>query len=147
MGRPTTPNPHQTNNTPNFCSFSTISVPPPPVTSKVKRPFTRTAFHADSYRNAGTTISTSKTLSSRTDDRSLSPTSASGLSTKMSGSLLSQQLDSRREDWSSLESRSRHDHSDYYTSSDSGTSFSGIIQREMSELREQIRELQAQLFR
>ncbi|KAL0062681.1 hypothetical protein AAF712_010445 [Marasmius tenuissimus] len=73
-------------------------------------------------------------------------------STKASGLLVrqqQQQLDRMREELSSLESQSRQNRGNggFYAPSDSGTIQSGIVQGEMTELRRQIRELQAQMLR
>ncbi|KAK1232886.1 hypothetical protein PQX77_003954 [Marasmius sp. AFHP31] len=148
MGHLTPFNPHQTDTTPYPRAFGGIPVPSPPVASKAKLPITRATSHAfDTHRNAGDTISESEALSSSTDGRSLSSISTSGPYTKASDSLLSQQFGSTREEWSSVESRGRPNYGDNYTLSDSGTGHSGIIQAEMSELREQIRELKALVLR
>ncbi|KAL0062690.1 hypothetical protein AAF712_010454 [Marasmius tenuissimus] len=81
--------------------------------------------------------------------RSLDPIQASGrLSDEASNSLTrrqQQELSRMRGESSNLESQGRH--GDHHTPSDSDTIRSGVIQRETSELREQIRELQAQMAR
>ncbi|KAL0062693.1 hypothetical protein AAF712_010457 [Marasmius tenuissimus] len=150
MGRPTTPELHQTDNTPEPRSTGSISTSFPPVAFRARLPNTRTASYTfDSYHDAGDTVSELEALRSGTDDQSPAPISASGVSTKESNSLLrlSQQLDQMREEWWSLESQGKRNHGDYYAPSDSGTSRSEILQSEMSELREQIRALQAQVLR
>ncbi|KAL0062687.1 hypothetical protein AAF712_010451 [Marasmius tenuissimus] len=135
---------HRTN-TPAFRSDSGIRFSSPPVMLQVNPSIARVASYTFPNRNVGNAVSGLEPPSAGADGGSPTLIPTSGLSKEAPGSLMRQEhLDRTTEDSSGLELQGSHSDGGYHVPSDSR---SGIVQGEMDELREQIRQLQAQIVR
>ncbi|KAK1218738.1 hypothetical protein PQX77_018563 [Marasmius sp. AFHP31] len=134
---------HRTS-TPVFCSDSGIPVSSPLVGHQNPLIVRTATYSFAPHPNADNTVPGLESPSAGVDGGSPTLIPASGLSKEASDSLIRQeQLDWTREDSSGLALRGSRS-GGYHAPSDSR---SGIVQGEMDELREQIRELQAQIIR